>query len=58
MWKRELSAVGNTDVFHNRCGKCCGNLNICVEKKFEERVFHISTGYQLSMPVEMWKTLN
>jgi hypothetical protein len=44
MWKRRLSAVDNADVFHNSCGKCCGNLDIYVEKKYEGRVFHISTG--------------
>ena len=57
MWKRELSAVGNIDVFHNGCGKCCGNLSIYVEKEYEGGVFHISTGYELTLPVEMWKTL-
>jgi hypothetical protein len=34
MWKSELSVVNNENVFHNGCGKCCGNLRINVEKIF------------------------
>jgi hypothetical protein len=56
MWKTDLSVVGNRIVFHNGCGKHCGKLHLCVEKRLEEKVFHISTGYLSSVPVEMWKT--
>jgi hypothetical protein len=56
MWKSELSVVSNRIVFHSGCGKCCGNLWLNVEKKYEERVFHISTGTIFTLPVEMWKT--
>jgi hypothetical protein len=33
MWKNGLSIASNENVFHNGCGKCCGNLSIYVEKK-------------------------
>ncbi len=56
MWKKGLSVVGKRNVFHRRCGKCCGNPRIYVEKNLREIVFHISTGLSLSLPVEMWKT--
>jgi hypothetical protein len=58
MWKKDLSVVSNMDVFHKGCGKDCGNLDIYVEKERHERVFHISTAYSLTLPVEMWKTLS
>ena len=58
MWKSGLSVVNNRNVFHNPCGKCCGNLRAYVEKKHEARVFHISTGHIFSPPVEMWKTFS
>ena len=56
MWKKGLSLVGKRNIFHRRCGKCCGNPRIYVEKNLGETVFHISTGSQFSLPVEMWKT--
>jgi hypothetical protein len=56
MWKSGLSVVDKRNVFHKPCGKCCGNPRIYVEKNFVETVFHISTGPQFSLPVEMWKT--
>ena len=43
MWKSDLSGVNNRIVFHNGCGKGCGNLCPCVEKETVEKVFHIST---------------
>jgi len=45
MWKKDLSVVSTINVFHNGCGKGCGNLGIYVEKESYEGVFHISTGY-------------
>jgi hypothetical protein len=56
MWKSHLNVVANRIVFHNRCGKRCGKLYLCVEKGHEAKVFHISTGPFSSLPVEMWKT--
>ena len=56
MWKNGLTVVNSRIVFHNPCGKRCGKLCVNVEKKYEERVFHISTGYLFTGPVEMWKT--
>jgi hypothetical protein len=56
MWKSDLNILSIGIVFHNPCGKHCGNLCLCVEKKPEAKVFHISTGYYLEYPVEMWKT--
>jgi hypothetical protein len=56
MWKTGISVAGNGNIFHNPCGKCCGNLRAFVEKNHEARVFHISTGPFLTPPVEMWKT--
>jgi hypothetical protein len=58
MWKKGLSVVSSKDVFHNGCGKGCGNLVVYVEKKLREKVFHISTGADDKLPVEMWKTLS
>jgi hypothetical protein len=58
MWKRDLSVVNSTNVFHKGCGKSCGNLDVCVEKERHEKVFHISTGAVDKSPVEMWKTLS
>jgi hypothetical protein len=57
MWKSGLSVVSSGIVFHNGCGKRCGNLRVNVEKKCKGRVFHISTGHLFALPVEMWKTL-
>ena len=57
MWKSDLNVVSVGIVFHNGCGKRCGNLRLCVEKKHEAKVFHISTGEVKKVPVEMWKTL-
>jgi hypothetical protein len=56
MWKTGLSVVDKRNVFHNGCGKHCGNLRIYVEKNIRKIVFHISTGHQFNLPVEMWKT--
>jgi hypothetical protein len=56
MWKSGLNVVYIRIVFHNPCGKCCGNLGLCVEKEPAAKVFHISTGHFLEYPVEMWKT--
>jgi hypothetical protein len=56
MWKNRLIVVNNRIVFHRVCGKRCGKLQVNVEKKYEERVFHISTGHLFTVPVEMWKT--
>jgi hypothetical protein len=56
MWKSDLTVVSIRIVFHNGCGKCCGNLRLCVEKGLKGKVFHISTGHLLRHPVEMWKT--
>jgi hypothetical protein len=56
MWKSDLNVVSTGIVFHNPCGNRCGNLLVCVEKESEAKVFHISTGYYLECPVEMWKT--
>jgi hypothetical protein len=56
MWKSHLTVVVIKIVFHNGCGKCCGNLWLYVEKAPKGKVFHISTGHLLSLPVEMWKT--
>ena len=58
MWKTEVNVVGNRIIFHNPCGNRCGNLRAFVEKNHEARVFHISTGPFLSLPVEMWKTFS
>jgi hypothetical protein len=58
MWKTDLSVVTIRIVFHRGCGKYCGKLYLCVEKEPEEKVFHISTGYLSSVPVEMWKTFS
>jgi hypothetical protein len=58
MWKKDLSVVSSKDVFHNGCGKGCGNLAVYVEKRLREKVFHISTGNLSPAPVEMWKTLS
>jgi hypothetical protein len=44
MWKKGLSVVARRNVFHNHCGKHCGNPRIYVEKNIREIVFHISTG--------------
>jgi hypothetical protein len=56
MWKSNLNVVAIRIVFHNGCGKCCGNLRLYVEKGRKGKVFHISTGHLLRHPVEMWKT--
>jgi hypothetical protein len=58
MWKSDLSVAVNRIVFHNGCGNYCGKLSLCVEKELEEKVYHISTGHLLNMPVEMWKTFS
>jgi hypothetical protein len=47
MWKSGLSVAANRIVFHSGCGKRCGNLSVCVEKKPGAKVFHISTGHFL-----------
>jgi hypothetical protein len=47
MWKSDLNVVSIGIVFHIPCGKCCGNLLVCVEKEWEAKVFHISTGHFL-----------
>jgi hypothetical protein len=57
MWKSGFTVEGKRVVFHNPCGNRCGNLRHFVEKNFERRVFHISTGPLSDPPVEMWKTL-
>jgi hypothetical protein len=44
MWKKGLNVVDRRIVFHNYCGKHCGNPRIYVEKNVTEMVFHISTG--------------
>ena len=56
MWKSHFTVDVKGIVFHNRCGKDCGNLFSNVEKNLLHKVFHISTGVVLSDPVEMWKT--
>jgi hypothetical protein len=56
MWKKGLNVVDRRIVFHNYCGKHCGNPRIYVEKNVTEMVFHISTGQLFNLPVEMWKT--
>jgi hypothetical protein len=56
MWKNGLNVVNSRIVFHKGCGKRCGKLRVNVEKKYEEKVFHISTGPLFTAPVEMWKT--
>ncbi len=56
MWKSDLNVISIRIVFHNACGKRCGNLTVYVEKETEAKVFHISTGHFLEYPVEMWKT--
>jgi len=58
MWKSDLIVVSRRVVFHNGCGKYCGNLSLRVEKEPEEKVFHISTGTLNNRPVEMWKTFS
>jgi hypothetical protein len=45
MWKKGLNVVDKRIVFHNGCGKRCGNLRIYVEKNIRKIVFHISTGH-------------
>jgi hypothetical protein len=56
MWKSDLNVVTIRIVFHSGCGKCCGNLQLYVEKGRKGKVFHISTGHFWRQPVEMWKT--
>jgi hypothetical protein len=57
MWKSRFTVVANRVVFHNPCGKRCGKLRRFVENIFDRKVFHISTGPNIALPVEMWKTL-
>jgi hypothetical protein len=56
MWKSHFIVVTKGIVFHRGCGKRCGKLWRTVEKVDFTKVFHISTGSIVAMPVEMWKT--
>ncbi len=56
MWKSRFTVDIKGIVFHNGCGKDCGNLFSNVEKRLLYKVFHISTGIVLTALVEMWKT--
>jgi hypothetical protein len=58
MWKTHFIVDSKGIVFHSPCGKRCGNLRPLVEKLELSKVFHISTGANIAMPVEMWKTHN
>ena len=56
MWKSHFIVESKRIVFHNPCGKHCGNLFRSVEKVLLKKVFHISTALAFPTPVEMWKT--
>ena len=57
MWKSHFNVDAKGNRIHSPCGNRCGNLPETVEKSDADRVFHISTGYLFTYPVEMWKTL-
>ena len=56
MWKTDLTVLTERVVFHSPCGNGCGNYLMFVEKGSAHKVFHISTGPNFVIPVEMWKT--
>jgi hypothetical protein len=56
MWKSHFIVDSKGIVFHRGCGNRCGKPSAPVEKFSILKVFHISTGTIIAMPVEMWKT--
>jgi hypothetical protein len=56
MWKSHFIVDTKGIVFHRGCGNRCGKPSVPVEKFSVLKVFHISTGHFIAMPVEMWKT--
>ena len=56
MWKSHFIVESKGIVFHRGCGNRCGKQRASVEKFSILKVFHISTGHFIAMPVEMWKT--
>jgi hypothetical protein len=56
MWKTHFILLSKGVVFHRGCGKRCGKLSSPVDKNVPTPVFEFSTGSNVAMPVEMWKT--